>query len=347
MIRIALVGCGRISKNHIDAVKALEAEGRCKLVACCDLIPGRATAAAEAAGPGCTPFTDYAEMLEKSPFDFVSICTPSGMHPAHVIQAARAGRHALSEKPAGTRLSAVDEAIEACDRAGVKYFVVKQNRFNKTVQLARKALIAGRFGRINMLLSNVLWTRPQDYYDQAKWRGTWEFDGGALCNQAAHYVDLMQWFGGAVESVQAFSATLARRIEAEDTIVVNLRYRSGALGSLNVTTLTYPKNLEGSLTILGERGTVRIGGVALNKIIEWSFDTPHPMDEEVKEADTNPKSVYGFGHLDFYRHCLDVLENGEDELVSGREGRKTVEIIEAAYQSALSGGQVRMCAMPR
>jgi len=347
MIRIALVGCGRISKNHIEAVKTLEAEGRCKLAACCDLVPERAKAAAETAGPGCTPFTDYAEMLEKSPFDLVSICTPSGMHPAHVIQAARAGRHALSEKPAGTRLAAVDEAIEACDRAQTKYFVVKQNRFNKTIQLAKKALDSGRFGRINMLLSNVLWTRPQDYYDQAKWRGTWEFDGGALCNQAAHYVDLMQWFGGAVESVQAFSATLARRIEAEDTVVVNLRYRSGALGSLNVTTLTYPKNLEGSLTILGERGTVRIGGVALNKIIEWNFDTPHPMDDEVKEADTNPKSVYGFGHLDFYRHCLDVLENGEDELVSGREGRKTVEIIEAAYQSALSGGQVRMCAMPR
>jgi UDP-N-acetyl-2-amino-2-deoxyglucuronate dehydrogenase len=347
MIRIALLGCGRISKNHIEAIKALETEGRCKLAACCDVSPERVQAAASVIGPDCVPFTDYAEMLEKNAFDLVSICTPSGMHPLHVIQAALSGRHALSEKPAGTKLSSVDEAIGACDKAGTKYFVVKQNRFNKTVQLAKKALDAGRFGRIHMLLSNVLWTRPQDYYDQAKWRGTWEFDGGALCNQAAHYVDLMQWFGGAVESGQAFSATLARRIEAEDTIVVNLRYRSGALGSLNVTTLTYPKNLEGSLTILGERGTVRIGGVALNKIIEWNFDTPHPMDDEVKEADTNPKSVYGSGHLDFYRHCLDVLENGEDELVSGREGRKTVEIIEAAYQSALSGGQVRMCAMPR
>lgn len=347
MIRIALLGCGRISKNHIEAIKALETEGRCQMVACCDLIPERVQAAASAIGPGCVPYTDYAEMLEKGAFDLVSICTPSGMHPVHVIQAAQSGRHALSEKPAGTKLSAVDEGIEACDRAGVKYFVVKQNRFNKTIQLARKALDAGRFGRINMILSNVLWTRPQDYYDQAKWRGTWEFDGGALCNQAAHYVDLMQWFGGAVESVQAFSATLARHIEAEDTIVVNLHYRSGALGSLNVTTLTYPKNLEGSLTILGERGTVRIGGVALNRIQEWNFDTPHPMDDEVKEADTNPKTVYGSGHLDFYRHCLNVLENGEDELVSGREGRKTVEIIEAAYQSALSGGQVRMCAMPR
>jgi UDP-N-acetyl-2-amino-2-deoxyglucuronate dehydrogenase len=347
MLRVALVGCGRISKNHIETLKALEAEGRAKLVACCDSIPDRAKAAAELAGGKCKPFKNYPEMLSSAECELVSICTPSGLHPEHVIQAAEAGRHALSEKPSGTKLSDVDRAIGACDRAGVKYFVVKQNRFNKTIRLLKKALDLGRFGHINMLLSNVLWTRPQDYYDQAKWRGTWEFDGGALCNQAAHYVDLMQWFGGAVESVQAFSATLGRHIEAEDTIVVNLRYRSGALGSINVTTLTFPKNLEGSLTILGESGTARIGGVALNKIIEWNFDTPHPMDEEIKEADTNPKSVYGFGHLDFYRHCLDVLENGEDELVSGREGRKTVEIIEAAYQSALSGGQVRMCAMPR
>ena len=347
MIRIALLGCGRISKNHIETLKQLEAEDKARLVATCDCVPERAETAARAAGPGVTAFTDYRQMLDSADCDMVSICTPSGLHPLHVAMAAVAGKHVLSEKPSGTKLAEVDKAIEACDRAGVKYFVVKQNRFNKTVQLARKALEAGRFGRISMILSNVLWTRPQDYYDQAKWRGTWEFDGGALCNQAAHYVDLMQWFGGAVESVQAFSATLARRIEAEDTIVANLRYRSGALGSLNVTTLTYPRNLEGSLTILGERGTVRIGGVALNRIQEWSFDTPHPMDEEVKEADTNPKSVYGFGHLDFYHHCLDVLENGEDELVSGREGRKTVEIIEAAYQSALSGGQVRMCAMPR
>jgi len=347
MIRIALLGCGRISKNHIDSIKTLETEGLATLLATCDMLPDRAESAAASFGPDCVPYTDYAEMLAKEDIDLVSICSPSGLHPEHVIQAAKAGKHALSEKPAGIKVADVDRAIHACDKAGIKYFVVKQNRFNRTVQMLRKALDAGRFGRIYMVTSNVFWTRPQDYYDQAKWRGAWEFDGGCLCNQAAHYVDLVQWMGGAVESVQAFSATLARRIEAEDTIVVNLRFRSGALGSINVTVLTYPKNLEGSITVLGEKGTVRIGGVALNKIEQWQFEDSHPMDEEVANISYETGSVYGFGHLDFYRHCLDVLDNGAEKLVSGREGRKTVEIIEAAYQSVLSGGQVKPCSMPR
>lgn len=337
MIRIGILGCGRISKNHIDSIKTLETENRACLVAVCDILKDRAETAAASAGNGCVPYTDYAEMLQRPDIDLVSICTPSGMHPEHVIQAARAGKHALSEKPAGTKLADVDKAIHACDEAGVKYFVVKQNRFNKTIQLLKKALDAGRFGKIYMITSNVFWTRPQDYYDQSKWRGTWEFDGGCLSNQAAHYVDLMQWIGGAVESVQAFSATLARRIEAEDTIVVNLRFRSGALGSINVTVLTFPKNLEGSITVLGQKGTVRIGGIALNKIEQWQFKEPHSLDEETESASYETGSVYGSGHLHFYRHCLDVLQNGEEEMVSGREGRKTVEIIEAAYRSARSG----------
>jgi len=334
MIRIGLLGCGRISKNHIDSIKVLHSENRATLVAACDIFKDRAEAAAVSWGPGCVPYTDYAEMLTKENIDLVSICTPSGLHPEHVVQAARAGKHALSEKPAGIKVADVDRAIQACDEAGVKYFVVKQNRFNRTVQMLKIALDAGRFGRIYMIASNVFWTRPQDYYDMAPWRGTWALDGGCLSNQASHYVDLVQWMGGAVESVQAFSATLARRIEAEDTIVVNLRFKSGALGSINVTNLIYPKNLEGSITVLGEKGTVRIGGVALNKIEQWQFDTQHPMDEEVKNISYETGSVYGFGHLDFYRHCLDVLDNGAEEMVSGREGRKTVEIIEAAYSSA-------------
>jgi len=340
MIRIALLGCGRISKNHIDSIKALHTEGLATLVAACDLLPDRASAAAASFGPVCAPYTDYAEMLKRNDIDLVSICTPSGLHPEHVIQAAKSGRHALSEKPAGTKTADVDRAIDACDKAGVKYFVVKQNRFNKTVQLLRKALDAGRFGCLYMITSNVFWTRPQDYYDMAPWRGTWALDGGCLSNQAAHYVDLVQWFGGAVGSVQAFSATLARRIEAEDTIVVNLRFRSGALGGINVTVLAYPRNLEGSITILGEKGTARMGGVALNKIEQWQFEASHPMDEEVESISYETGSVYGFGHLDFYRHCLDVLDNGAEELVSGREGRKTVEIIEAAYQSSRAEGPV-------
>lgn len=340
MYKFVLAGCGRISKNHIDTLAELEKEGRGKLVACCDPVAERACAVAEKTDSEAFPSIE--SMLDAVPCDVVSICTPSGLHPAHVELAARYGRHALSEKPAGTSLASVDRAIGTCDEKGVHYFVVKQNRFNKTIVLLRRALEAGRFGRLFFLSSNVFWTRPQDYYDQAKWRGTWEFDGGCLSNQAAHYVDMMQWMGGAVESVQAVSGVLARRIEAEDTIAVNLKYRSGALGSINVTVLTYPKNLEGSITLLGERGTVRIGGVALNKIEQWQFDAPHPMDDEVDDANTNPASVYGFGHLPFYRHMTDVLDGKAEPLLTGREGRKTVEIIAAVYESAQSGQTVNL-----
>ena len=338
MYSFALAGCGRISKNHIDALEELQKEGRGRLVACCDPVPERACAVAERTG--CQPFPTLESMLESTPCDVVSICTPSGLHPSHVETAARYGRHALSEKPAGTSLESVDSAIDACDERGVRYFVVKQNRFNRTIVLLRRALEAGRFGRLYLLSSNVYWTRPQDYYDQARWRGTREFDGGCLSNQASHYVDMIQWMGGAVESVQAFSATLARRIEAEDTIVVNLKYRCGALGSINVTNLAYPKNLEGSLTILGERGTARIGGVALNRVEQWRFDVPDPMDDEVEDANSNPASVYGFGHLPYYRHVADVLDGRAEPLLTGREGRKSVEIIEAAYESVRTGRAV-------
>ncbi len=328
MYRIALLGCGRISKNHLEAVAQME---NARIVACGDIVRSRAEEAARKVGEGCQAYDNYAKMLQEVECDLVTLCTPSGLHPRHAAQAARAGRHVLSEKPLGCRLEDCDEAIQACDDAGVQLFVVKQNRFNQTVQLARRALEAGRFGRLFMVLANVFWQRPQDYYDQARWRGTWELDGGCLSNQAAHYVDLVQWFGGSVAEVSAFGATLERRIEAEDTIVVNLRFRSGALGSINVTTLTYPKNLEGSLTLLGERGTVRIGGVALNKMEHWEFADAHPMDEEVAQANTNPSSVYGFGHLPYYAHVLRVLEGKEEALSDGREGRKTVAILEAAY----------------
>ncbi len=331
MYLFSLAGCGRISRNHIEALTELEREGRAKLVACCDPVAERADAVAQKTG--CARFSSIEAMLKSEPSDVLSICTPSGLHPAHVEIAAQYRRHALSEKPAGTSLDSVDRAIAACDARGTGYFVVKQNRFNKAILLLRRALEAGRFGQIYHLASNVYWTRPQEYYDQARWRGTWEFDGGCLSNQAAHHVDMMQWMGGAVESVHAFGATLARRIEAEDTIVVNLKYRNGALGSINVTTLTYPKNLEGGITILGERGTVRIGGVALNRIEHWNFETPHPMDDEVENSSTDPSSVYGFGHLPLYRHIIDALDGKIEAMLTGREGRKSVEIIQSAYKS--------------
>lgn len=327
MIKIGLIGCGRISKNHFEAM-ATQPDVAC--AACCDIIEERARASAEKYQ---IPFwtTDYREMLQKKDIDLISICTPSGLHPGHGIQVAQYGKHVLTEKPMGVRLKDADELINTCDRYGVRLFVVLQNRLNPSIQLLRRAFEEGRFGRIYMITSNVFWTRPQDYYDMAPWRGTWEYDGGAFMNQAAHYVDMVQWFGGPIEEVKSLTATLARNIEAEDTGAAIIRFKSGAIGSINVTMLTYPKNIEGSITILGEKGTVRVGGMAMNQIEHWEFADSRDYDAQVSEANTNPSSVYGFGHTGYYRNVIDSLSNGKKPVSDGIEGRKSLSLMEQIY----------------
>jgi UDP-N-acetyl-2-amino-2-deoxyglucuronate dehydrogenase len=334
-VRIALVGCGRISRNHLEAIERVEG---LRLVSVCDVVEERAREAGERhAVPW---FRSIEEMLQAVPSDAVAICTPSGLHPAHGALVARAGRHVISEKPMAISLAGADDLVKACDDAGVQLFVVKQNRLNPAIQLLRRAVDKGRFGRLYMLNCTVRWTRPQDYYDQAPWRGTWEFDGGAFMNQASHYVDLIQWIGGPVESVSAKTATLARRIEAEDSGVAALRFRSGALGAIEVTMLTYPRNLEGSITVLGERGSVKIGGTAVNRVEHWSFAEYDDDDKLVETASTNPPTVYGFGHEGYYRNVLAVLRGGARPDTDGREGRKSLELILGIYASARTGRDV-------
>ena len=221
-------------------------------------------------------------------------------------------------------------------------FVVKQNRRNSTLQLVKRAIEKKRFGRIYMVNVNVFWTRPQSYYNSAAWRGTWEFDGGAFMNQASHYVDLLDWLIGPVESLQAYTATLARNIEVEDTGVVSIRWRTGALGSMNVTMLTYPKNLEGSITILGEKGTVKLGGVAVNQFEQWEFAEPDPDDELVKQASYETSSVYGFGHPLYYDNVISSLRGEAVPETDGREGLKSLEILIAIYLSARDSRRVAL-----
>ena len=334
-IRIALVGCGRISRNHFEAIAHLP---ELQLVAVCDSVEARAQQAGTEQGVAW--FTSYEQMLADSPCDAVVIATPSGVHPQHGVMAARAGRHVISEKPMAISLAAADALVQACDDNDVKLFVVKQNRLNPSIQLLKRAVDKGRFGRIYMANCTVRWTRPQEYYDQAPWRGTWEFDGGAFMNQASHYVDLVQWLVGPVESVMAKTATLARRIEAEDTGVALLKFRSGALGAIEVTMLTYPKNLEGSITILGEKGTVKIGGTAVNKVEHWIFADYDDDDRLLETASTNPTSVYGFGHAPYYRNVCAVLRGEARPDTDGRAGRKSLELILGIYESAKIGREV-------
>jgi len=333
--RVALVGCGRIATMHFQALSRVEGLA---LSAVCDVDPERARAAGD---EWRVPwFASYEQMLREAPCDVVAICTPSGLHPAHGILAAQHGKHVVSEKPMAITLRGADDLVAACDAAGVQLFVVKQNRLNPSIALLKRAVDRGRFGRIYVANCTVRWSRPQDYYDQAPWRGTWEFDGGAFMNQASHYVDLIQWLVGPVESVVAKTATLARRIETEDTGVAVLRFRSGALGVIEVTMLTYPRNLEGSITILGEKGTVKIGGTAVNKVEHWTFAEYDDDDQRIQTASTNPPTVYGFGHEAYYRNVLSVLRGEAVPGTDGRAGRKSVELILGIYESAKTGREV-------
>jgi len=333
--RIGLVGCGRISKNHFDALARVDGLA---LSAVCDTDVIRA----ERAGVehGVPWFRTLDEMLRSDVCEVVTICTPSGLHSAHGVAAAKAGKHVVTEKPMAISLAQADELVKACDDAGVQLFVVKQNRLNPPIQLLKRAIDKGRFGRIYMANVTVRWQRPQEYYDAEPWRGTWEFDGGAIMNQASHYVDLIQWLVGPVESVLAKTATQARRIEAEDSGVGVLKFRSGALGVVEVNVLTYPKNLEGSITILGETGTVKIGGTAVNRVEHWTFAHYDDDDKLIESANTNPPNVYGFGHEGYYRNVLAVLRGESKADTDGRAGRKSLELILGIYESAKTGCEV-------
>lgn len=337
-LKFALVGCGRISGNHIRAL-AQHAE-RAQLVAVCDVNP-KALALAEQSS-GARGFHSYLELLDSRMADVIVLATPSGMHAEQGIRAAEAGYHVVTEKPMATRWADGKRLVQACDKAGVSLFVVKQNRRNRTLAKLKTTIDKGRFGRVYMVNMNVFWSRPQSYYDSAAWRGTWEFDGGAFMNQASHYVDLLDWLVGPVESVQAYTATLARNIEVEDTGVASIKWRSGALGSVNVTMLTYEKNFEGSLTILGEKGTVRIGGVAVNEIQHWHFAEPHPDDESIAAASYETTSVYGFGHPLYYDNVISSLRGEELPETDGREGLRSLELLIAIYISARDGRRVSL-----
>jgi len=333
-IRLGLAGCGRISKYHVDAIMAKSKD--LELVAVCDSDINKME----------QPFLEaikrkyihYEEMLAQEELDLVVLCTPSGLHPEQVILAAQSGKNVLTEKPMATNWKDGLEMVKAAEKARIDLFVVKQNRLNPTVNVVKQAIENNQFGRIYLLASNVFWARPQEYYDQAFWRGTWRLDGGALMNQASHYVDLMAWFGGSVAKVQALSGTLARKIEAEDTVVMNLQYRSGALGTMAVTMLTYPKNLEGSLTVIGEKGTVRLGGTALNEIVEWQFAERGMISkEEALAMNYNPPSVYGFGHAIYYQNLIYYFRGETYQLTDGHEGLESMELLCAAQRSAKLG----------
>ncbi len=344
-LKFALLGCGRIAKRHSELLGNRQIAGAA-LAAVCDIVPEKARRMGKQFG--VPYYTDLREMMAKTPLDAVSVLTESGHHAAHVLALAGYGKHIVVEKPMALKLDDADAMIKACADAGAKLFVVKQNRFNVPVVKLRAALEAGRFGKLVLGTVRVRWCRRQEYYDQDKWRGTWALDGGVLANQASHHVDLLEWMMGEVEGVYAMSATALVKIETEDTAVVTVRFRNGALGVIEATTAARPKDLEGSISILGETGSVVIGGFAVNQMKTWNFTSPEPGDAEaMSKYSVNPPDVYGFGHKAYYEHVVDCINNDARQLVDGIEGRKSLELIAGIYESIETGREVSLRSRPK
>jgi UDP-N-acetyl-2-amino-2-deoxyglucuronate dehydrogenase len=329
-IKVAILGLGRISETHFHAIAQYPQD--LQLVALCDADATRVEKLSQQYH--VDGYLDLDEMLLKSSADIVVVCTPSGMHPTQTIKIAHSGRHVITEKPMATCWSDGVAMVRACENAGVQLFVVKQNRLNAPIQQLKKAIQEGRFGRLYLGNANVFWNRQDDYYRLASWRGTRRMDGGVFMNQASHYVDILYYLMGPVQSIQAFTATLARHIETEDSGVVNFLFRNGAMASLNVTMLTYPTDKEGSITILGEKGTVKIGGVAMNRIEEWCFSEKRPEDEKILTQNYETNSVYGFSHPLVYDNVINSLRGIEKPLVDGQEGLASLELLVGIYRSA-------------
>ncbi|MFA4945341.1 MAG: Gfo/Idh/MocA family oxidoreductase [Lentisphaeria bacterium] len=335
-MKVALIGCGRVAENHLRALTAAAVPAT--LAAVCDLDGAKAKAKGEKYQ---IPFyTDYHEMMRRHPeVEMVNVATPSGFHARHVLDLVQYKRHILVEKPMALRVEDCTRMIAAAEQAGVRLFVVKQNRFNPAVQAARQALEAGRFGKLVLVTTRVRWHRDPEYYATDNWHGTWALDGGVMSQQASHHLDLLQWFGGPIAAVHCRQATRLMPIEVEDTAVATFQFQSGALGAYEATVCANPDNLEGSLSILGEKGSVVIGGHAVNFIQTWKFSEPLPEDAEIQEKySQNVPNVYGHGHNPYIAHVVECIRGNRPAMVDGAEGRKNIEIMTAMYESAALAG---------
>ena len=310
-----------------------------KLVSVCDIDELKARDFAR--DYGVSYYTEIETMMINEDIDLAVVLTPSGLHAEHTIKLARFVKNVLVEKPMSLKVEDADNMIEECQKFNCELFIVKQNRYNLPVQKLRSVINKELFGKLILGTVRVRWARQQKYYDQDKWRGTWKLDGGVLTNQASHHIDMLIWMMGEVESVFAKSITALADIETEDTAVVTLKFKSGALGIIEATTATRPDNLEGSISILGEKGTVVIGGFAVNKLETWNF-FDKTLDEEdmLSKFSENPPDVYGFGHRAFYEAIIESIKNGSNNPVDGIEGRKTVNLINAIYESIETGKEV-------
>lgn len=345
-LKFAIIGCGRISYKHVEALVKNSEEA--VLIAVCDIIPELAAKRKneyekEVSGCNVNVYSDYKQMLEIENIDVITIATESGYHPEIAIYCMNSGKHVIVEKPMALSITDADRMIEAAERHNVKLCVSHQNRFNKPIQQLRDALDSGRFGKLINSMACIRWNRNMEYYKQAPWRGTYELDGGTLMNQCIHDIDLLQWMmGGEIESVYAQTGTFLRDIQGEDFGAVLIRFKNGAVGIIEGSACVFPKNLEETLSIFGENGTVVIGGLAVNRIQTWRFNDNLDSEAEILKLEQgDPDTVYGHGHTPLFKDMIDAVKTGREPLINGPEGKKGMSIVLAAYKSQKTGMPVK------
>lgn len=345
-MNFAIFGCGSIAKKHAHSIQNYLTG--CKVTACFDISIENARKFGSTIGvKDCYDSIEQMFNEKGEEIDIINILTPSGVHAQNVLSLVKYGKPMVVEKPIALRLSDADEIIKACDKNGVRLFVVHQNRYNPAIIQAHKALEQGRFGKLVMGTVRLRWKRDQAYYDGASWRGTWKHDGGVFTNQASHHIDMLSWFFGDIASVTAAATTRLVKIECEDTGAAILKFSNGAMGIIEATTAARPKDLEGSISILGEKGSVVIGGFFMNELITWEFEDHQPIDDIVFEKYGKNPSTFAFNHGEYLQGVIDSLKNQKAGLVDGIEGRKSLELISAIYESVETGREVPLRFRPQ
>jgi UDP-N-acetyl-2-amino-2-deoxyglucuronate dehydrogenase len=343
--KFALVGCGEIAKKHVHVIQNYVPHA--EFAGFCDVTVERAQKYADQFH--VPAFSSAREMMEKigGDIDVVNILTPSGVHRKSIMDIVEYGKPIVVEKPIALRLDEADDIIRECDRHRVKIFVVHQNRYNLPVIKAREAFAQGRFGKMVMGTVRLRWKRDQAYYDSAGWRGTWAYDGGVFTNQASHHIDMITWFMGPVETVKAIGVTRLVNIECEDTGAALLRFTSGALGIIEVTTAARPKDLEGSISILGEKGSVVIGGFFMNELATWEFEEKQPIDDFIFEKYGRNPPGWGYNLGEYLKDVINAVDVSKAGLVDGLEGRRSLELISAIYESIETGNEIALRFHPK
>lgn len=342
-LKYALIGCGRISNNHIAAAL----ENSLNIVALCDIKPERIEEKIHKFKllKDVKKYTDYKEMITKEKLDLIAICTESGKHGRIALDCIEAGCHLIIEKPIALSLEEADEIINRSKIKNIKVCACHQNRFNKSIQKIREAIENKRFGKLFYGTAQIRWNRGQEYYNQAKWRGTWEHDGGALMNQCIHNIDLLRWMmGNDISEVIGLTDRLAHNyIEAEDFGVAIIKFSNGSYGIIEGTTNVYPQNLEETLYIFGEKGTVKAAGQSVNLIEEWRFADGLDDPDDIKlRYSENPPNIYGFGHKPLYRDFIEAINSDREPYVTAQDGRRALELVLAIYKSAAEGRSVKL-----